>query len=83
MKCEFLVMVTRLILLCMCTVLVACSDEPDESDYDFQLESGFLSCDGYPTAVESDEYCQDTRPDSWREFRFNGESYFFVPLASL
>ncbi len=53
----------------------------DRGGYDSKLEAVFYSCDEDPTTVESDNYCQDTRPDSWRQVSLNGESYFYVPLA--
>lgn len=75
-------MVRRLLFLSVCSTLFACSGQTEEAG-PHGSDVGFVDCDRYLTEVLSDGFCQDTRPADWREFRFNGETYFIVPLNRL
>ncbi len=61
-------------------------DAPDVLDFEeFSWRAGesHISCRGYLTRVESDGYCSDELPKDWETFEFNGELYFFQPLAGV
>lgn len=46
-------------------------------NYDF----GFgVQCNGYLTNNPAESFCSDEVPEDWREFEFNGERMFMVPL---
>ena len=44
-------------------------------------KDGVLECDGFLIRTESDDFCAAEVPDDWREFEFNGETYYAVPLS--
>ncbi len=44
-------------------------------------QDGVLMCDGYLTRVQSEDHCEAQVPEEWQPFKFDGRTYFMIPLT--
>jgi hypothetical protein len=54
---------------------------PGEWPGRWRYERGARICDGYLTSDATEEFCAASPPASWREFEFQGETFFAHRLA--
>ena len=57
----------------------AASSGPKSGDW--VEEDGLVTCDGYLTRRDDEDYCAAEVPDEWVPFEYDGEIYFLQPLT--